>query len=272
MPKETDTLSSVVTTVSGKNSQDLETLGKNLNLMVPSSVKECRQKRDKELTRKARCDMIGNSLILLQACIGRENPSQSEFELCAQKIIGLVPEMKDPLPPIHRESFKEWVSGNLHSCEYSMINPVHDFFSVFARYFKPDCVQQLWHLNYLQLSHQYKLSAIYHIERYQILFFQGTVLQNLKKAYYNRKPVEKPRKQAAEERETASTAEGHDKKLKEEMRVKKTNLKKINALLTASLAHRRKWIENLTGKGAAKKIIDEYPGFKNYNQVSKKLM
>ena len=123
MPKETDTLSSVMTNVSGKNSQDLETLGKNLNLMVPGSVKECRQKGDRELTRKARCDMVGNSLILLQASIGRENPSQSEFELCAQKIIALVPEMKDPLLPIHRESFKEWVSVNLHSCEYSMINP-----------------------------------------------------------------------------------------------------------------------------------------------------
>ena len=98
-------------------------------------------------------------------------------------------------------------------------------------------------------------------------------MQNLKKAYYNRKPVEKPRKQAAEqERETVSTAEGHNKKLKEEMRMKKTNLKKINALLTASLAYRRKWIENLTGKGAAKKIIDEYPGFKNYNQVSKNVV
>ena len=83
--------------------------------------------------------------------------------------------------------------------------------------------------------------------------------------------MEKPRKQAGEkEKETASTAEGHDKKLKEEMRVKKTNIKKINALLTASLTHRRKWIENLTGKGAVKKIIDEYPGFKKYNQVRKK--
>ena len=99
--------------------------------------------------------------------------------------------------------------------------------------------------------------------------FQATVLQNLKKAYYNRKPVEKPRKQTEQQRETASTAEGHDKKLKEEMRAKKANLKKINALLAASLTHRRKWIENLTGKGAVKQIIQEYPGFKNYNQVSK---
>ena len=75
--------------------------------MVSSSVKECRQKGDKELTCKARCDMIGNVLILLQASIGRENPSQSEFELCAQKLTALVPEMKDPLAPIHRKSFRE---------------------------------------------------------------------------------------------------------------------------------------------------------------------
>jgi len=94
-------------------------------------------------------------------------------------------------------------------------------------------------------------------------------LQNLKKAYYNRKPVEKPRKPTGREAETASTAEGHDKKLKEEMGAKNANLKKIYALLTASLTHRRKWIGNLTGKGAVKKIIEEYPGFKNYNQVSK---
>ena len=92
----------------------MDSLGKNLKLMVPSSVKECRQKGDKELTRKARCDMVANSLVLLQATIGRENPSQSEFELCAQNIIALVPEMKDPVSLVHRESFQEWVSGNLH--------------------------------------------------------------------------------------------------------------------------------------------------------------
>lgn len=69
-------MSSVIIIVSGKNSQDLESLGKNLKLMVPSSVKECREKGDKELTHKARCDMIANSLDLLQATIGRENPSQ----------------------------------------------------------------------------------------------------------------------------------------------------------------------------------------------------
>lgn len=40
----------------------------------------------------------------------------------------------------------------------------------------------------------------------------------LKKAYYNRKPVEKPRKNketaSSQEMENASTEEGHDSKLK----------------------------------------------------------
>ena len=117
----------------------------------------------------------------------------------------------------------------------------------------------------------YNINKLLHVgtERSLILFFQGTALRNLKKAYYNRKAVEKPRKHAENQRETDSTAEAHDNKLKEEMKMKKTNLKKISALLTASLTHRRKWIETLTGKGAVKKIIQEYPGFKNYNQVSK---
>jgi len=78
-------------------------------------------------------------------------------------------------------------------------------------------------------------------------------LQNLKKAYYNRKPVEKPRKPTGQEAETASTAEGHDKKLKEEMGAKKANLKKIYALLRASLTHRRKWIAKLHRQGSCQK-------------------
>ena len=95
----------VIRSVSGKNSQTLETLSKNLNLIVSNSVKYCRHKGDKKLTSKARCDMIGNFLILVLASIGRENPSQSEFKVCVQKLIALVPEMKDPLAPIHRKSF-----------------------------------------------------------------------------------------------------------------------------------------------------------------------
>ena len=67
--------------------------------------------------------------------------------------------------------------------------------------------------------------------------------------------------------ETGSTEEGHDDKLKSEMKAKKTNLKNISALLKVSFSHRRKWINGLTGKGAVKKVLEEYPGFNKYNQV-----
>ena len=70
--------------------------------------------------------------------------------------------------------------------------------------------------------------------------------------------------------ETSSTEEGHDDKHKSEMKAKKTNLKNISALLKASFSHRRKWINGLTGKGAVKKVLEEYPGFNKYNQVSTK--
>jgi len=93
-------------------------------------------------------------------------------------------------------------------------------------------------------------------------------LSLLKKAYYNRKPVTNPRKtKEGSTQETNSTAEGHDTQLKIEMSAKKPNIKKIKALLTPSLAHRRKFIEKITGKGAVKKILDEYPGFKKYDQL-----
>ena len=95
------------------------------------------------------------------------------------------------------------------------------------------------------------------------------MLQRLKKAYYNRKPVVNPRKKKTHH-ETSSTEEGHDDKLKSEMKAKKANLKNISALLKASFSHRRKWINGLTGKGAVKKVLEEYPGFNKYNQVSTK--
>ena len=91
-------------------STNLEMLAKGLNLIVPSSVKECRKAGAHMLTKKAENDVIKNSLVILQANIGRENPSHSEFVLCSQKIVSLFPEMKDPIPSIHREAFKEWVS------------------------------------------------------------------------------------------------------------------------------------------------------------------
>lgn len=92
-------------------STNLEMLAKGLTLIIPSSVKECRKAGARTLTKKAENDVIKNSLVILQANIGRENPNHSEFVLCAQKIVSLFPEMKDPIPSIRREAFKEWVSG-----------------------------------------------------------------------------------------------------------------------------------------------------------------
>ena len=112
MPRETDTLASSMKTMD--EATDLEALGKSLNLIIPNTVQECCKKEMKELSTKARNETIKSSLVILQASIGRVNPSHSEFVLCAQKLVNLVPELKDPLPPIRREAFKEWVSGWLH--------------------------------------------------------------------------------------------------------------------------------------------------------------
>ena len=68
--------------------------------------------------------------------------------------------------------------------------------------------------------------------------------------------------------ETESTQEGHDAQLKAKMKAHKPDIKKISSLMTLSLAKRKKWIEGLRGKGSVKAIVEEYPGFKNYDQVS----
>ena len=91
------------------NDDSIETLASSLKLVVPLSVKECRRKGE-SLTKKARNETISHSLVLLQAAIGKDKPSQCDFELCAQKIIKLVPELKDLLPPVNRSAFKQWVS------------------------------------------------------------------------------------------------------------------------------------------------------------------
>ena len=77
---------------------------------MPSSVKEARKKGDASLPKKAENDIIKNSLFILQLTVGRERPTDSGFELCAQKVIKLIPEMKDPLPPMNKATFKQWVS------------------------------------------------------------------------------------------------------------------------------------------------------------------
>ena len=98
------------------------------------------------------------------------------------------------------------------------------------------------------------------------------MLALLKKAYYNRKVVENPRKRKEGQEETNSTQEGHDTQLKLDMKATKPNLKKISALMKASFAHRRKWIEKQSGKGVVRKVLQEYPGFRRYEQVSTKFV
>ncbi|KAL9976919.1 hypothetical protein ACROYT_G014262 [Oculina patagonica] len=41
--------------------------------------------------------------------VGSERPADVEFELCAQKVIKLIPETKDPLPPINKAAFEQWI-------------------------------------------------------------------------------------------------------------------------------------------------------------------
>ena len=82
--------------------------------------------------------------------------------------------------------------------------------------------------------------------------------------------MENPRKKKEadnEGSESASTEKGHDAQLKKEMAARKPDEKKIYALLKVSLQTRRKWINGLTGKGTVKKVLQEYPGFKQYKQV-----
>lgn len=88
----------------------LESLAKKLNLVIPISVKECR-KNGERISDRARQDVIKHSLIILQATVCRDRPTEAEFELCAQKIIQLIPELREPQPPIQYQSvFKPWVS------------------------------------------------------------------------------------------------------------------------------------------------------------------
>ena len=63
----------------------------------------------------------------------------------------------------------------------------------------------------------------------KILSIKSTLLNRLKKAYYNRKPVVNPRKKESDY-ETDPTEMGHDNKLKAEMKAKKANLKHLGLL------------------------------------------
>ena len=80
-----------------------------MRLVFLVSVKDCRRKNE-QITSRTRNEMIKSSLVIVKATIGRNAPSQSEFELCTQKIVSLAPEMKDPTPPILQDTSKQWVS------------------------------------------------------------------------------------------------------------------------------------------------------------------
>lgn len=92
-------------------SDSLESLAKKLKLVIPVSVKECR-KNGERLSDRAKQDVIKHSLIILQATICWDRPTEAEYELCAQKIIQLIPELREPPPPIQYQNvFTPWVSA-----------------------------------------------------------------------------------------------------------------------------------------------------------------
>lgn len=69
--------------------------------------------KNEAISNRARLDVIKSSHVILQATIRRESPSQSEFEVCAQRIVALLPELKDPIPSIRQDAFKPWVCASL---------------------------------------------------------------------------------------------------------------------------------------------------------------
>lgn len=95
---------------------------------------------------------------------------------------------------------------------------------------------------------------------------QASILVQLRKAYYNRKPVEKSRKKKDEVQESDSMQESHLQLPQKEMEKTKPNMKNIHSLMTASFEKRREWIEGLKGRGTVKKIVQQYPG--NYIKSS----
>lgn len=91
---------------------NLGTLFSDLNLAVPPSIKLCRT-NGQQIPNKSRLEMIKNLLIILQGHLDRDKPTNAEFETCSEKIVHLVPELKDPIPRIRRDAFKPWVGCSL---------------------------------------------------------------------------------------------------------------------------------------------------------------
>lgn len=82
---------------------DLGSLFGNLKHIVPQGIKKC-VAECKDISTKGRNEMIKNSLVILKAFIDRDQPSAVEFEICAQKIIEMVPQLKDPVPPLRKDA------------------------------------------------------------------------------------------------------------------------------------------------------------------------
>ena len=82
--QQSETLPSLETAGGEVQDGDFGNLFANLKLSLPPSIKLCRTKGE-AISNKARLEMIKNSLIILQVYLGRDKPSNAEFEVCAQK-------------------------------------------------------------------------------------------------------------------------------------------------------------------------------------------
>ena len=111
--QQSETLPSLETAGGEVQDGDFGNLFTNFTkLSLQPSIKLCRTKGE-AISNKTRLEMIKNSLIILQAYLGRDKPSNAEFEVCAQNIVRTVPELKDALPPIRTDALKQWVGYRL---------------------------------------------------------------------------------------------------------------------------------------------------------------
>ena len=86
---------------------DLGSLCKNLQLIVPQEIKMYLAEQ-RVISTKGRKEMIKNSLVILKLLIDSDQPSGAEFEICAKRLIEMVPPMKD-LVPLWKDILKPWV-------------------------------------------------------------------------------------------------------------------------------------------------------------------
>ena len=118
----------------------------------------------------------------------------------------------------------------------------------------------------VQSIHNQHLCATLKLLPY-LFWYQNGELTQLKKAYYNRKPVEWPRKKEGAPKKTISSQRSNLGQLKKEFSAKKKDLQKINPLMLGSFPKQREWVESQKTKRSVKKIFKEFSGFKNYELV-----